>query len=132
MIINSKNLHLPPYVSTSWDQVASLHMQEQILNITLNNGKVIILPYLSKEITDAIFEAHATHLEQGITEKKQPMPLNPLILEQTISPFAQSLAGLEQNSDSPFRFGFSTLDGIGSSLQHDSRQADAPDLPLEI
>jgi hypothetical protein len=132
MIINSKNLHLPPYVSTSWDQVASLHMQEQILNVTLNNGRVIVLPYLSKEITEAIFKAHADHLEQEITEKKQPTSINPLVLEQTMSPFAQSLANMEQNSDSPFRFGFSTLDGIGSSLQHDSRQSDAPDLPPEI
>lgn len=131
MKINSKIFNLPPYISTSWNKVAALHMNGSVLVVTLAHGEIINIPGLQPELIETIFNAHATFLEQeSIRDPIQPQtPTGPA---KTLHPFAQALMNAEQGMDLPFRFGFSTFDGFGSALQHNPAQANAPDLPKEI
>lgn len=117
MKINKKILSIPPYISTSWDHVLALKMKESDLVVCLTDGHTIEIPGLKSEIVEAIFFCHASYLEsQERRQQGKPHPLN----------FG------ENESESPFRFGFGTMDALGSSLQHNPAQANAPDLPKEV
>jgi hypothetical protein len=127
MIINSKIVHLPPYLSTSWSYIASIHMNDSILVFTLVNGNVITVANLPLEIVENIFRAHAEFLDSSSIQEKPS-----LSQAKNLHPFTQALMSAEQNMESPFRFGFSGLDGLGSALQHNQAQSNAPDLPEEF
>ncbi|MCE5316176.1 MAG: hypothetical protein LLG04_02280 [Parachlamydia sp.] len=122
MKINSKVLNIPPFISTSWDKIASLHMKGPTLAVVLSNGETILVPGLAPSTVELIFAAHANYLE---TEQSSPdMPSGNL--------FMQAFAGGEEGGDLPVRFGFSSLDGMGGALQHDPSQSEAPPLPDEV
>ncbi len=128
MKINSKILSIPPYISTSWKNIASLHVENQhpmfVLVITLLSGVRIEVPNLDPPIIESIFIAHTRYMEQDEKPKQQPPknPLNfPLGQEQALS-LGLSKAGPP---------GTEHL-GLGSMLQHNPEQADSPDLPPDI
>lgn len=118
MIVNSKILHLPPYISTDWNHIASLHLEENVLVITLTNDHTISIPDLSLELLEKIFKLHANHLIQE-TQSKTELSNHPIFIQ-------------EKMPETPFKFGFSTLDDFGSVLQHNQAQANAPDLPMDV
>jgi hypothetical protein len=124
MKINSKVLNLPPFISTSWDNVASLHMKGSTLAIVLANGETVLVPGLPPTTLELIFAAHAAHLESA-TEKKFPFPAGGSL-------FLQALAADDQKGELPLQFGFTSMEGFGSALQHDPNQVDAPFLPDEV
>lgn len=131
MKINKKMISIPPYISTSWNYVDGLYMKGATLVITLFGGESVNVPGLKPEIIEAIFAAHAESLEQEVTqmpdsktEHLMGLPFNPSLFSQ-----AFPLLG---TGDTAFQFGISSMDGIGSAMQHNPAQSDAPDLPLEI
>ncbi len=71
-------LSIPPYISTSWKHVTSLHLEEQSLIITLESGKHITVPGLEGELMEAIFAAHRRYLEK---QEKVPLPTGHFSLE---------------------------------------------------
>ncbi len=68
MKINSRILCIPPYVSTLWINVASLHMTGHNLVVSLCDGKTIEIPDLDPMHVESIFHAHAT----ALAEKTSP------------------------------------------------------------
>lgn len=121
MIINSNILHIPPFISTSWKSVASIHMNGTSLVIVLTLGHSVSIPNLQSGTIEQIFGMFSSYMEKGVTQEKIQNPLAQALLNAN-----------EIGSDSPFRFGFSPMDGIGSALQHNQAQANSPDLPAEI
>lgn len=129
MKINSKILSIPPFISTCWKNIASLHIENQqptlILIITLINGVRIEVPDLESAMIEAIFAAHARFLEQ---EDKSAQPKGspktpigfPRIHEQIIS------------MELPLKQGIANMENLGTLLQHNPDQADSPDLPPDI
>jgi hypothetical protein len=117
MRINDKILNIPPYISTHWSRVTALHMQGDLLVVTLIDGTIIHIPALSTEVIEQIFNAHATYLEKehtGFAKEK----------------FLQNKKNLIE--ESPIRLAFGSLDGLNTVMQHHPDQANAPDLPPEI
>lgn len=112
MKITDKIISIPPYISTSWDRVESLHMQEDILIISLNDNSRVKIPYLSKETIDLLFQTHATHLEH------QAKPTKAVNVEQLIN--------------TPLKMVFGTIESIGQALQHNPAYSDLPAIPIEI
>ena len=53
-----------PHISTSWEYIAALCMQEGDLVIHLMDGDVIAVSNLTEEETALIFRAHAAYLER--------------------------------------------------------------------
>jgi hypothetical protein len=128
MKINSKIFNLPPYISTSWNKISSLHMNGNNLLVTLFNGEVISIPNLPPTLVETIFACHAAFLEEEAAKKTS----NPPDISRANHPLAQMMMGMEQGVESPFRFGFGTLDGMNSVLDHNPAQADSPEIPKEI
>lgn len=125
MKINHKILSLPPYISTTWKNIQSIYLDESHkLIVTLANSTKITIPNLGRPILDVIFEAHGKYME---TEDSLQSPV--------IRPAPVTQTSLDQMS--PFGFplkigGPEGLESIGSAMQHNPAQADAPDLPEDI
>ena len=127
--INHKILSIPPYISTSWKNINTIHMKEmegrQILVIVLHNGTLIEIPGLEKALVEQIFDAHSQYVNQ---DSKEPQA-------ESLRAFEPSL----KDGDLSFTFGLplqmSGAEGAGdinSFLQHNSNLADTPDMPPEM
>ena len=121
IIINSKTLCLPPYISTAWENISSLHVEEldgaKTIIIFLSNSMQVKIPGLDTKLIDAIFTKHAQFLDhESPKQKKQP--------EQPFESDTLLLNSLKM-ADMPF-------DSITNILQHNSEQKNLPDLPKEI
>lgn len=119
--ITDKILCIPPYISTSWSRIASLHIKGGILAISLIEGDVVHIPNLATETINLIFQHHAEYLEKEQASSSSPQDV-------------LKLTDLIEGEEPSIRFAFgSSIDGLGTSMmQHNPSQADAPDLPLEI
>jgi len=111
-------LSIPPYISTSWDNVDSIYLERTSGNliIALKNGSKIAIPNLTGLAIEDIFQAHADFMEgQPSFANKGPIQTGNVL-----------------------SFGFpagGTLDNLGNftgMLQHDIKQKDAPNLPREL
>ncbi len=125
-IINNKILSIPPHISTSWESVCSIHVEQegalQILVLALNNGTAIRIPGLDQDVVTKIFQTHTQYLES--ISKKDSAPQNP----GAPNMFSfDNMAGL----GFPMRFG-GNLEGLGAAMQHNQEQANSPDLPKEV
>jgi len=121
MKINTKVLSIPPYISTSWENVSSLNMDEDniTLIVVLKSGKQVSIPKLSSATLNDIFVAHADFLDQN--------PQNTLP--------TGSLANLGQSLNiglAPGQLGMEGLENFTGMMQHDPNQKNAPPLPKEI
>ena len=112
LMINETILSIPPYISTSWDQVSALYMKGDDLIVVLLEGETIAIPHLSEKEIDQIFTLHSKYLE------KEEL----IVSSQTISP----------SSDIPFQLDFGSMGNMQSAMQHNPEQANSPDLPLEV
>lgn len=117
MKITTTILSIPPYLSTTWKNIASLHVREErgtfTLIVLLQNQMQVEVPGLDKMTIDEIFEAHARSAE----EHAAPKLFNPLE-----GPFSFSVP---LKSDSP-------IDSLGTSMQHNPDQANLPPMPPEV
>lgn len=126
IIINEKMLSIPPYISTAWESVSSLHMapeaQGNILIVSLTTGTVIQVPNLSQDLLTKIFQTHTQVISRQSSQTNQkPMndPSGMFNMENMI------------NLGFPMRFG-GGLEGLGAAMQHSPEQSNAPDLPKEV
>lgn len=124
MKINHKILSIPPYVSTSWKNVLSLHVEQKegvsVLMIGLINGSIIEIPKLDPLLLEAVFAAHEKFIEQDQGTKSTP------IQNKSSLPENQAVIGF------PLRFGLEGVDSLGQQLQHNPEAAHSPDLPKEV
>ena len=70
MKITTAILSIPPYLSTTWKNISSLHVREELgvftLIVILQNRMQVEVPNLSKKNIDEIFEAHARSAEETL------------------------------------------------------------------
>lgn len=115
MKITGTLLSIPPYISTTWDNIASLHVRPDgsqfTLVIHLTSQDQIEIPHLAKHTVDEIFEAHARFTEDHAVLKK---PLD--------GPFGFTLP---VKSDGSF-------ESLATSMQHNPDQADLPPIPESV
>lgn len=115
MKITTSILSIPPYLSTTWKNISSLHVREErgafTLVVILQNRVQVEVPHLDKGTIDAIFEAHAQYAEES-APKKLPIA----------GPFSFSLP---LKADGP-------IDTLGSAMQHNPEQANLPPIPPEL
>jgi len=115
MKITPTILSIPPYLSTTWKNISSLHVREErgtfTLIVLLQNRVQVEVPGLDKATIDAVFEAHARSAEEVAMIK------NPLE-----GPFSFSLP---LRPDGP-------IGTLGSGMQHNPEQAAIDPLPPEV
>lgn len=133
MKITKKVLSIPPYVSTTWDYIASLSIDTdesgKILVIDFENGKTIRIPSLSSTVLDEVFETHMLYLEEE-TEFVQESP------DDLGTASKEALAGMNPQSMLSFGFPLSlppeVAQNLGDAMQHNPQMANAPDLPSDV
>lgn len=123
MRINHKILSIPPYISTSWKNVASLHVEQQMMGapflvVVLLNGQRIEIPHLETPVLEGIFHAHARYMEQEFAKPAPKENMGQLMPEQLMN--------------FPLKIAIGGLEGVGKILEHNPQQTDAPPLPPEI
>lgn len=115
MKLTSTLLSIPPYISTTWENISSLHMRPEgslyTLIVILQNQVQVEVPGLNKETIDEIFEAHARFTENKGLSK------NPL--------------------EGPFHFNLpvksdGSFESLATSMQHNPEQANLPPIPPEV
>ena len=130
MKINNKFFSLPPYISTQWNNVKTLHMKGSSLVVSLMDGNVVDIPGLETATLDSIFDVHATVMEQ------QDFNDNPAdsLPDTAPHPFSQLMLTpiTDTRIDIPFHLGGETFEEFGSVLQHNAAHSNTPDLPQEI
>lgn len=126
IIINEKMLSIPPYISTTWESVSSLHMASEskgnLLVVTLKTGTTIQIPNLSQDLLTKVFQTHS----QAITSQTSHSNKKP-------SADPNGLFNMENmiSLGFPMRLG-GGLEGLGAAMQHNIEQANAPNLPKEV
>jgi hypothetical protein len=112
MKITETLLSIPPYISTTWNHIASLHYEREklALIISLKNGTEVAVPHLTPAELNEIFDAHSRY--------SQPS-------EDSTSPSAPLNFTIPLRSDSP-------IDSIAPAMQHNPQQQNFPTLPPEI
>jgi hypothetical protein len=117
MKITASILSIPPYLSTTWKNISSLHVREERNSFTLivlmQNRVQIEVPNLAKETIDEIFEAHARAAEEQ-TNPQLPSPID--------GPFSFSLP---IKSEGP-------IDSLGFAMQHNPENANLEPIPPQI
>lgn len=132
MKINRKILSIPPHISTSWKNIASLHVEQgSVLIITLTNASIIKIPQLDELTIKEIFAMHSKYLEQE-SEQEHPSQES---LKQTLKSSNPFAFGGENTLTFglPLKIGdLDSLGHFGGLLQHHQEQADSPALPEEM
>jgi hypothetical protein len=117
IIISEKILSIPPYISTSWENVLSLRIEQvsfsTILIVELTSGTQVEIPDLPKSLIESAFAAHAASISHvNNTELPAEIPSQSMIFSLPLS--------LKTESDAP------------SILEHNPDQANLPPLPPVI
>lgn len=115
MNITPQILSIPPYISTTWKNISSLHAVPEgdkfKLIIMLANRMRVVIPGMDKATIDVIFSSHALYGSQT------PLPS-------------------EENRMPTAAFSFPAIGGgtelLNAATQHNPAQANAPELPKEI
>lgn len=118
MKITQKVLSIPPYLSTTWSNIASLQLRSKndrsLLMITLNDGTQVEIPSMGQSDIDEIFQAHANYSEG------EPSLLKSLDHSLSFSlPFKSTDEG-------------AILDPLSAQMQHNPEQADLPPIPAHV
>lgn len=114
MKINSRMLSIPPFISTAWENVISLQVEDGTgkLIVFLKNGGIVSIPSLPAEVIKSTFNAHADYIESQ-SNQAQPMKGGPGLS------FSMMPNGMAQEM-------------LGPVMQHDPNQKESPDLPSEV
>ncbi len=127
MKINKKIFSLPPYISTTWNHIESLHMERDTLIVSLHSGESIEIPKIQPELLETIFDTHASFIE---SEENSSVPKKHNTQETTIQfPFINF--GSEQ-VELPFKFGIPGIENFQAAMQHNPEQAHLDNLPDEV
>ncbi len=109
MKITHKILNIPPYISTSWENIKLLALDGPNLVIVLQNESRVIIPNIDKNTLTAIFDAHAKSLEDKHNRGK-----------------------IDFSFGFPIQGALGGLDTLPNAMQHNPAQANMPDLPEEV
>ena len=121
MKITPKILSIPPYLSTSWSNISSIHLSEKsgksLIIIALNDNAQVEIPDMSQSEIDDLFQAHA-NFSEAAAEKSSLLPKG--LID---SSFSFSI---------PMKSDGSNLDSLGTHMQHNPEQSDLPPIPPHI
>ena len=143
MKISKKILNLPPYISTSWKNISSLQMQENILVITMHDQSIVKVPDLDKAVIIEIFSSHAAALEAESKKQETPPQAPQTNQNQATPPNASGNINLTPQPNAEgvpdkAQMGFTIplgdigIENINSMMQHNQDYANSPDIPKEI
>ncbi len=136
--ITAKLLHIPPYLSTAWDQVASLRMEHiadlgDCLVVTLKDHTLAKIPSLNPATIELIFSKYHDYLSGATsTEKKDPSAaFSKLLFPPNMAAMSEWLGTDQGSSVSQMPSGHEMIQ-LSNTMQHNPAQSGMPDLPAEL
>jgi hypothetical protein len=121
MKFTAKVLSIPPYISTTWENISSLHVKEELgtyrLIVLLKDGPQVEIPNLDRISIEAIFNAHAQFSEE------RPLASQDMKAEDAPISFTLPLKGEGDGN---------VIEAFGPATQHNPEQADLPPLPQSV
>lgn len=127
MKINKKIFSLPPYISTTWNHIESLHMEDDALIVSLKSGEAVEIPNLRPELLETIFEAHASFIETG----EGPSSAKRHHSQETAARLPQ-INFFSEQGEFPFKIGTGGMESFQAAMQHNPQQAHLDNLPDEV
>lgn len=131
MKINEKILSIPPYISTTWNNIAAIHTKDSDLIVSLLNGDNLTVPDLNKEVIETVFISHSLYID-----RHTPQESTPIGSFKNISHGFPNLFDMNMDANIlPFKIGDTSnesIEELGSMLAHNPTQANAPELPQEV
>lgn len=121
MKITSKIFSIPPYISTRWEFVESLRVEQNSLLISLKGGSTCTIPNLPPETIKLIFSLHEESLEAMNHQK-----------EELASALESVRTGFKELVNMLTKLGANALTSIGKALEHDPKNAGLPNIPPEM
>jgi len=104
--ITAKALSIPPYLSTTWENISSLHLEEgNLLIVHLKDQTQASVPGLSNAEIEQIFAAHSRFISSAVN-----------------GPFSFSLP---MKPTGP-------INTLGPSMEHNPEQSNLPALPPQV
>ncbi len=136
MKINQRVLHIPPYISCRWSEIASIGVEtkegENLLQVQLLSGARAVVPNLTQDEIDLIFKMHIQHLELAAEDDDQLKNLKD-------SPFFSNLfqappmdTNVATSFGAPISFHLDANDPSSLFQGHNPAFANSPPLPKEI
>ncbi len=118
--ITEKLLCLPPFLSTTWEQVRYLKLEidkagHEVLVICMSDGGIVRLLDINEKLLSAIFEGHLRFLEERAKAS---------VVQHALGHFEQMLAHLKS--------GILTPENVADLLSHNAEHAGLPPLPKEV
>lgn len=122
MKITESYIHIPPYISTAWNEVRAVWKENDAVFLLLFGKQAIKISGLSEEQEEMIFSFHGKHL---VASQESRIPQ----LSKELSLPAHFLGGMAPLG---MQLGIAGQGGVHNILQHNLTMANFPDLPLEL
>jgi hypothetical protein len=136
MKINHRVLHIPPYISCRWNEIASIgvetHNDEILLHIQLLSGSKVTVPNLTQDQIDLIFKMHVQHLESAAEEEEEFKKMKELPFFSNLFQAPPMDANVATSFGTPIAFHLDANDPAALFQGHNPAFYNSPPLPKEI
>ncbi|NCF71651.1 MAG: hypothetical protein GWP59_08125 [Chlamydiales bacterium] len=145
MKVNDQIISIPPYISTTWDNIISVQViEDNTILITLLDGTKVKAPGLSDADIKHVFQSHIKYVESEEREEENESNLRfALEKEEELAQGDGALTAQEllskllmsspkETLDIPIQLGGDAAQGLGLGIQHNPLQKNAPNLPDEL
>ncbi|MFZ4773172.1 MAG: SWIM zinc finger family protein [Chlamydiia bacterium] len=136
MKINHRVLHIPPYISCRWSEIASIGVEtkggENLLQVQLLSGSRVLVPNLNQDEIDLIFKMHVHHLEHASEEEDRFKNLKELPFFSNLFQPPPMDGNVATSFGAPISFHFDANDPSALFQGHNPAFANSPPLPKEI
>lgn len=120
MKITDQIFYLPPYISTTWENIESLSLEKDNLIVILKTNQKVEIPNLDQNLLTQIYESHARFLEKRGVE-----------IAQNNNP-----ASFSPHDQLTFRFPMQVekeaFDAMKNAMEHSPEHSSNPDIPEDI
>jgi len=132
MQFNEKYLSIPPYISTTWNNIRTLRMVGTALQVTLFDDTFVMVRDLEMDVIEDLFEAHVLYLSRqtGPGESTKDAKEESTVSEGKVT--GTSITAENPGLVFPFHSGMGEKEMFGNALQHNLEYANAPDLPQDV
>ncbi|NDE63904.1 MAG: hypothetical protein EB053_06075 [Chlamydiae bacterium] len=136
MKINHRVLHIPPYISCKWSEIASIGVEsiegQNVLHVQLLSGARAIVPNLTQDEIDLVFKMHVQHLEAAAEEEEKFKNVKEIPFFSNLFQPPPMDANVATSFGAPISFHFDATDPSSLFQGHNPQFANSPALPKEI
>lgn len=142
MKINDCIISIPPHISTTWDNILSLSVEdESTLVITLLDGSKMRVPHLEKSLIEKAFSAHVDFVEKEEKELREDESLKYAFSTNAKDKDTSSAQDLlsklllfpqKEGLDISLPIDPEGFESMGIGMQHNPSQKNSPKLPSAL